>query len=138
MNIKRCQIGAFSAKVTLGLEIGYTQKIIEKSSVINFIQNYQDKLVKEKEIFLSVSVSECLVVLCGQKEPHLKLSFINYPKFPLPEAILRTEIENMTMALMSEFEQNRAVIEYLNETVMFENSLMIDPRIKQSNNSKLK
>lgn len=32
---------------------------------------------------------------------------------------------------MQKFEQNRVVIEYLNETVMFEDSELIDPRIKK-------
>lgn len=79
---------------------------------------------------LSVSLSECDVVLSGQVEPHLNLHFINYPKFPLKESALKIEIENLTMYLMKEFEQNRVVIEYLDETVMLENSDSIDPRIK--------
>ena len=33
-------------KVTFGLEIGYTKELIEKSTVISFIQNYQDQLIK--------------------------------------------------------------------------------------------
>lgn len=70
-------------------------------------------------------------MLSGQVEPHLQLNFINYPKFPLKENILKIEIENLTRAVMQKFEQNRVVIEYLNETVMFEDSELIDPRIKK-------
>jgi hypothetical protein len=61
----------------------------------------------------------------------LKLNFINYPKFPLKETLLKKEIEKITKALMKEFDQNRVVIEYLDETVMLEGSDRIDPRIKQ-------
>lgn len=130
MNLKRTQIKPFSAKVTLGLEIGYTKELIEKSIIINYIQKYQDKLIKEKNIFLSISLSECSIILNGQEESHLNLNFINYPKFPLDEIVLKTEIENLTKSLMSKFEQNRVVIEYLDETVMIEKSNKIDPRIK--------
>ena len=116
--------------MTLGLEKGYTGNLIEKSLVIKFIQNYQDHLIKDKNIMLSVSLSECTIILSGQEEPHLNLNFINYPKFPLEETVLKSEIENMTKSLMSEFQQNRVIIEYLDETVMLEKSFETDPRIK--------
>ncbi|TQO38683.1 hypothetical protein GQ41_3343 [Arenibacter algicola] len=93
------------------------------------MQSYQNELITESD----VTLSECDIVLSGQVEPHLKLNFINYPKFPLEEKILKIEIENLTKSLMQKFEQNRVVIEYLNETVMLENSDLIDPRIKRNN-----
>lgn len=130
MNLKKVSIKPFSAKVTLGLEIGYTKKLIEKSEIIKSLQNYQNQLIKQKKIILSVSLSVCDIILSGQVEPHLKLNFINYPKFPLEEEVLKIEIENLTKYLMKEFEQNRVVIEYLDETIMLENSELIDPRIK--------
>lgn len=119
----------FSATVTIGLEVGYEKIKIRQSDVIKFIQNHQNELIKQKNIFLSVAVSECNIVMSGQVEPHLKLSFINYPKFPIPEVQLKQEIEALTKSLMTTFKQNRAVIEYLDETVMFEQSEIIDPRI---------
>jgi Flp pilus assembly secretin CpaC len=128
--LKKTSTKPFSAKVTLGLEKGYTGNLIEKSLVIKFIQNYQDHLIKDKNIMLSVSLSECTIILSGQEEPHLNLNFINYPKFPLEETVLKSEIENMTKSLMSEFQQNRVIIEYLDETVMLEKSFETDPRIK--------
>ena len=128
--MKKTSIKPFYAKVTLGLEIGYTKKQIEKSEIIKSLQTYQNQLITEKKVILSVSLSVCDIILSGQVEPHLKLNFINYPKFPLEEKVLKIEIENLTEYLMKEFEQNRVVIEYLNETVMLENSELIDPRIK--------
>jgi len=131
LNLKRTSINPFSAQITLGLEKEYTKELIEKSAIIKFLQDYQNQLINKKNIFLSASLSECDIVLSGQVEPHLKLSFINYPKFPIEESILKNEIENMTKSLMKYFSQNRVVIEYLNETVMFENSDNIDPRIER-------
>lgn len=128
--MKRVSIKPFSAKVTLGLEKGYTKEPIDKSLVLKFIQNYQDQLINDKGLLLSVSLSESTIVLSGQEEPHLNLNFINYPKFPLEDTVLKAEIENMIKSLMSEFHQNRVVIEYVDETVMLENLSKIDPRIK--------
>lgn len=133
MNFKKTTSKPFSAKVTFGLELGYTNKIIDKSKVIAYLQDCQNQLIKEENIVLSVSLTECNIVLSGQVEPHLQLNFINYPKFTLQENILKKEIENLTKSLMEKFQQNRVVIEYLNETVMFEHSELIDPRIKKNN-----
>ena len=56
--------------------------------------------------------------------------FINYPKFELPPAVLKFEIEELSRQLLLAFKQNRVVIEYLDELVMLENSQEHDPRIK--------
>ena len=130
-------IAPFSATVTVGLEYGYDKLEINKSEIIGFIQEYQNKLIEEKRIHLSCSVTECSIVLSGQFEPHLKLGFINYPKFPLEHDILKTEIEELTEKLMEEFHQNRIVIEYLDETVMLEINIdKIDGRIIRTSERK--
>ena len=119
----------FFATINFGLQIGYTDKVIDKTKVIEYLQKYQNQLIKQKKLYLSLAIAECEIVMSGQVEPHLKLSLINYPKFPLEQKVLKNEIETLTKYLMGEFDQNRIVIEYFNETVMFENSDEIDPRI---------
>ncbi|MFD1615825.1 hypothetical protein [Gelatiniphilus marinus] len=131
MEVTKKTIKSFSAKVTFGLELGYTGELLEKAKIIKYIQKIQNELIKNKNIFLSVSISECNIVMSGQVEPHLLLSFINYPKFPLKIEVLKYEIEELTRKLMREFKQNRTIIEYLDETVMFEKNKKIDPRIKK-------
>ncbi len=118
--IKRTPISPFSATITLGLELGYSKKKIEEVTVIKYIQKLQNELIKQKSIYLSASVHPTNIVLSGQNEPHLVIHFINYPKFELEPKILKEEIENFTKQLMKKFQQNRVVIEYLDETVMFE------------------
>jgi hypothetical protein len=130
MSITKKTLTPFSAKVTLGLELGYTTESIEKSKIILAIQSIQNELVSNKNIFLSVSMSETLIVMCGQIEPHITLNFINYPKFPQNTEVLKQEIEELTKKLMIEYKQNRTIIEYLDETVMLEQCEEIDPRIK--------
>ena len=131
MEVTKKIIKSFSAKVTFGLELGYTGELIEKTKIIKHIQKIQNKLIKNKDIFLSVSISECNIVMSGQIEPHLILSFINYPKFPLKIETLKKEIEQLTKQLMNKFKQNRTIIEYLDETIMLEQQGKIDPRIKK-------
>jgi hypothetical protein len=130
MEVIKKTVKPFSAKVTLGLELGYTGELIEKTEIIQHIQKIQNNLIKNKDIFLSVSISESNIVMSGQIEPHVTLSFINYPKFPLKVEILKKEIEELTKQLMNKFKQNRTIIEYLDETVMLEQREEIDPRIK--------
>jgi hypothetical protein len=130
--MKRKSIQPFYGILTIGLEIGYEKVKINEAEIITFIQAYQDELIKNKQIYLSVSISHCTIVLSGQIEPHLKISFINYPKFELPTAVLKFEIEELSKQLQLAFKQNRVVIEYLDEVIMLENSEEIDPRIQQS------
>lgn len=127
--MKKISIKPFSAILTMGLEIGYEKISIKKNEIISFIQNFQNNLINEKEIYLSVSITNCKIVMSCQVEPHLKIGFINYPKFQISHTVLKLEIEELSKQLMFQFKQNRIVIEYLDETVMFENSEHIDPRI---------
>ena len=129
--MKRKSIPPFYGILTIGLEIGYEKVKLDETEIITFIQAYQDALIKSKQIYLSASISNCTIVLSGQVEPHLKISFINYPKFELPLAVLKFEIEELSKQLLLAFKQNRVVIEYLDEVIMLENSEEIDPRIQQ-------
>lgn len=119
------------ATITMGLEKGYTREIIPENDVYSFLSAFQNKLIEEEGVFLSASVSECYIVLSGQREKHLQLNFINYPKFPLQENRFKKHIEILAKSLMKEFHQNRIVILYPDETVMFEFSDEIDGRIKK-------
>jgi len=130
MKIKRITAAPFLGTITIGTQLGYTDKSISENEIIKFVQEYQDQLIQAKNVYLSVCLSECKVILSGQIEPHFQLDFINYPKFPLNRAVLKIEIEEFSKALMIKFMQNRIVVEFLEETVMFEQSDLIDPRIK--------
>ena len=129
MEIKETKIKTFQASIFIGLEFGYTQKQIDENLVIESLSELQKQLSAEKNIFLSASVSKTVIVLNNQKEPHLKIDFINYPKFPLDENIFKDEVLIIGKELMKQFEQNRILIIYTDETVMLEQSEEIDPRI---------
>ena len=129
MEIKETKIKTFQASIFIGLEYGYTQKQINENLVIESLSELQKQLSAEKNIFLSASVSKTNIVLNDQNEQHLKIDFINYPKFPLSEEIFKDEVLHFGKELMKQFEQNRILIIYTDETVMFEQSEEIDPRI---------
>lgn len=132
MNIERKKANSFTGRITLGTQIGYLDDIISENELISFVQEYQDGLIQEKDLYLSVCLSSSKIILSGQDEPHFQLSFINYPKFPLEVNILKNEIENFTKALMTHFSQNRIVVEFPEETIMFEITENLDPRIKST------
>ena len=129
MKIKETKIKTFQASIFIGLEYGYTQKQINENLVIESLSELQKQLSAEKNIFLSASVSKTNIVLNDQNEQHLKIDFINYPKFPLDENIFKDEVLIIGKELMKQFEQNRILIIYTDETVMLEKSEEIDPRI---------
>lgn len=129
--MKTIKKNTYTALITIGLQKEYSNDFYKKEEFIEALQNYQKILITEKDIYLSASVLDCLIVLNKQEEPHLKLEFINYPKFPLEEAVFKTEINLLGQYLMKQFEQNRIVIVFHNETVMFEVEDKIDFRINQ-------
>ncbi|MEZ4899229.1 MAG: hypothetical protein R2806_20460 [Saprospiraceae bacterium] len=115
--------------VHLGLENGYTEKPIPISEYIHAIQSYQRGLILQKRIYLSVSTSESHIVLDGQNEPHIRLEFLNYPRFPLEQDVFKSEVIAMVEHLMEIFRQNRTVVVFTDETIMLQNNTEIDPRI---------
>lgn len=130
MKIKETKIKTFQASIFIGLEYGYTQKQIDENLVIESLSELQKQLSAEKNIFLSASVSKTNIVLNDQNEQHLKIDFINYPKFPISEEIFKDEVLHFGKELMKQFEQNRILIIYTDETSMLEQSNEIDPRIR--------
>ena len=130
MEIKETKIKTFQASIFIGLEYGYTQKQINENLVIESLSELQKQLSKEKDIYLSASVSKTVIVLNNHKEQHLKIDFINYPKFPLSEEIFKDEVLIIGKELMKQFEQNRIIIIFTDETVMLEASEELDLRIR--------
>ena len=129
--MKVIKTSTFNATITIGLQKGYSEELYTKESLIKAIQGYQKKLITEKKIYLSACVLDCLIVLNNQLEPHLKIEFINYPKFPLEQEVFKSNINSLGEFLMKKFEQNRIVIVYQDETIMFEIEDKIDFRINQ-------
>jgi hypothetical protein len=127
--MNRKSIKTFTAVITLGLEIGYSKELYNKEHLINELQVYQKQRIDESNIYLSASVSECNIVLSGQDEKHLKLEFINYPKFPLEIEVFKEEIIKLGSHLLNKMRQNRTVIVFPDETIMLEIDEAIDQRI---------
>jgi hypothetical protein len=119
----------YNATITIGLQKGYSDELYSKKSYLKALQSYQKELSIEKNIYLSACVLDCLIVLNNQLEPHLKIEFINYPKFPLKKDVFKSNINSLGEFLMSRFEQNRIVINYQDETLMFEIEDKVDFRI---------
>ncbi|KPM50025.1 hypothetical protein AFM12_05605 [Jiulongibacter sediminis] len=117
--------------MVIGSRRGYSDEQITEAEYVGFIQDWQQKLYAKTGFLLSAKVTPCQIVMAGQIEPHFEISFINYPKFLIGESELKLHIENLLRALMLEFEQNRVVLIYLDETVMFEMSPKVDPRITE-------
>ena len=127
--MKTKSIKTFTAVITVGLELGYSKELYNKEYLINELQEYQRKRIDESSVYLSASVSECIIVLSGQVEKHLKLEFINYPKFPLEVEVFKKEVVKLGSYLLYKIQQNRTVIVFSDETIMLEIDEAIDPRI---------
>ena len=65
--MERISIKPFSGLLTIGLELGYEKIKIDESEIIAFLQAYQDYLIKNKQIYLSASITHCTIVLSQSK-----------------------------------------------------------------------
>lgn len=128
MKIKETSIKTFQASIFIGLEEGYTKKQIDADEVIGTLQTLQLAIAQEKNVYLSASLSHCNIVLNYQNEPHLKFDFINYPKFPQDEELLKENILFLAKMLMITHDQNRMIVIFPDETIMLEQTDEIDPR----------
>lgn len=129
MKYTQKSIPTFRATINIGLQVGYTSQKLSKADIIDYIQSYQRQLIHKSKIYLSASVTDCDIVLDEQIEPHLKLEFINYPRFPLSINVLKSKVTELAGNLMSYFHQNRIAIVFSDETLMLEGDSNIDPRI---------
>ncbi len=79
----------YYAILTIGLRKGYTNDSILIGDVYETLSRLQNELIKSQDIHLSANCYESTIVLSGQKEPHLNIKFINYPRFPLEENLFK-------------------------------------------------
>ena len=120
----------FTANAVIGLVRGYSQK---KISIVEFkkvLLSAQQKIREQHEIGLSIKLSSTEIIFLGQEEPSIDLQIIQYPKFPQTEEVLKKVFLELIEILMLELEQNRVVIVFAEETIMLEQSDIIDPNIQ--------
>lgn len=129
--MNRVVVKSYSGVITIGLEKGYSRGLISREEVVGYLQKHQKSRVSVSGVYLSASVSSCDIVLNDQIEPHLRMEFINYPKFPLVYSVFKQEVVDCGEFLMEKTGQNRVVVVFPDETVMLEKSGRVDPRVMQ-------
>ncbi|AVR44766.1 hypothetical protein C7S20_05515 [Christiangramia fulva] len=128
MNIIKSK--TFRAVATFGLKRGYREELIPLREFKLKLVAAQAQVHKELDIQLSTKISHCDIVFSGQDEPSIEISFIQYPKFPKKESVLREGILKLVEILMKSLDQNRVVIVFDDKTYMLEeNSENLDPGI---------
>jgi EAL domain-containing protein (putative c-di-GMP-specific phosphodiesterase class I) len=130
--MKKTIVKSWSCKISIGLHKGYSNEIISQSDFFNLLEDCQRSVKKELGVYLSAAVTFGNIVFLGQVEPTAFLSFLQYPRLPQDETDLKNGVLRLAELLASEMEQNRVVLELLEETIMLENNQNIDPKIDLS------
>ena len=128
ITIKSCK--TFTAQVTMGLKKRYTTEIIPIDVFKQELLKTQKSILEKYNVELSTKIRQCEIFFLGQDEPSMELEFIQYPKFPQEESVLKNAIVELTKMMTVELEQNRVVIVFTDETIMLEQSQVIDPTIQ--------
>lgn len=119
----------FHAKAVLGLQKGYSNELISIEDFKTNLLKAQKKIVDKFGVGLSIQLTPCTIFFLGQDEPSISLEIIQYPKFPQPEPILKETFIQLIAYMMIELEQNRTVIQFLDETIMLEQTDTINHKI---------
>lgn len=119
----------FYGTITLGLQKAYTPDLILVEDVYDALVAFQEKLISDQGLYLSANCTESMIVLSGQREPHMNIRFINYPRFPMEEAVFKKHVMEIAVYLKATFEQKRLVIEFHDGFVMLQEGEEVDPRI---------
>lgn len=90
----------------------------------------QQQIKKKYDVALSIKLTLCEIVFLGQEEPSVSLDFIQYPKFPTEEELLKKAIIHLVQLLMENLDQNRTIIVFREKTICLEKSEEIDPKIQ--------
>lgn len=125
---KSCK--TFTAQATIGLKKRYTTDIISIDVFKETLLKLQKIILEKYKVKLSIKIRQCEIFFLGQDEPSVELEFIQYPKFPQEESVLKNAIVELAKMMMLELEQNRVVIVFTDETIMLEQSDTIDPNIQ--------
>ena len=125
---KSCK--TFTAQVTIGLQKKYSTEIIPLNIFKEKLLKTQQTILEKYNVELSTKIRLCEIIFLGQDESSVELEFIQYPKFPQKESVLKNAIVELTELMMIELDQNRVVIVFSDETIMLEQSDAIDPNIQ--------
>lgn len=119
----------FTAQAIIGLCKGYSNELITFQEFKNALFIGQQKTKKQFSVMLSTKITLCEIVFLGQEEPSITVDFIQYPKFPVEEKLMKNAIIYLIEFLMDTLFQNRTVIVFSDETICLENTEAIDPKI---------
>ena len=123
-------IKTYTAQATIGLYKAYSNEPITLSDFKKVVFQSQEKIKKELGVALSIKLTSCEIVFLGQEEPSVTLDFIQYPKFPTTEKLLKEAILQLVQLLMESLDQIRTVIVFPDDTFCLEKSDEIDPKIQ--------
>jgi hypothetical protein len=125
---KSCK--TFTAQVTIGLQKQYSTEIIPLNVFKEKLLETQQSILEKYNVELSTKIRQCEIIFLGQDEPSVELEFIQYPKFPQEESVLKNAVLELTKLMMIELDQNRVAIVFSDETIMLEQSDAIDTNIQ--------
>lgn len=129
VGIAETRVPTWQATITMGRNRGYSNKLISIEEITEIITKIQLEITKQLDVKLSAKLTECTIVFSGQNEPSVTIDFIQYPKFQYKETKLKEAVIQFTKQLMNLCCQNRMVVVFQDETIMFEKSIEIDPKI---------
>lgn len=106
----------WQAQIYCGRERGRTGELISIDKIYQTCQEYVDK------IGWCVTVTPTMFIYRNGHEPGVIIGVAQYPRFPLPEEVLRARTLELARKLLSELQQHRVSVCFPDETVLIKNN----------------
>lgn len=103
-----------TANIFVGLREGYTEKVRDPNEVVDFLQEYVNK------VGLCITITPTTFVYKDGREQGVVIGLINYPRFPTTKDKLKQTAEEIAGLCKDKYKQNRVSIVYQDETLMLE------------------
>lgn len=112
--VDKNELPTYKAEITVGMREGYEGPLHMESEVLKLAGEYCDM------VGLGVEVHFGWCVYSHGMEPCVKISLINYPRFPSTSAVVFAHAEALGRKIAADFKQQRFTIVATDKTKLYE------------------
>jgi hypothetical protein len=109
------ECSTYEVKIYCGRRVGYTDEIVPMSDVERICDEFVNRVRS------CVTITETQFRYVGGSEPGVVVGFINYPRFPQPQDVIRSNAHELAQLLMIGLRQFRISIVSHSSTTMLTN-----------------
>lgn len=113
-------IKTFEARAIIGLKVGYSEKLLSQSQVIDAVK----KIAKNTDYAFSGTLTETKIIVCvtgnNYYESAVEIFTSIYPRFVMQESRFKKDFQDFIGKVAVELKQERVNIRFTDESILLE------------------